>query len=289
MRTGRCGRRARSRRDLLALAVTHPGLDAAVGVSSGLVVAGNVGAEQRYEYTVIGDPVNEAARLTEAAKHRLGRVLASDESVERGGRRGGPVARRRRDVAARATAAHAGLRAGARRRGVGEYASASTASATTRSASDGRARVGVPLDDPHCVTPPLVRHGAPPEQIDVLAHALVRLSGPAAFRPPRSSRSSHASAHVEGRAARLRARQHAGTGRAPTERDARDDEDHRRLRRPTRKRGQPCRDERREALARGATALLARQRHLGGGVEACQPTPGNHTSAHACASLARTS
>jgi adenylate cyclase len=71
------------RRDLLALAVTHPGLDAAVGVSSGNVVAGNVGTELRYEYTVIGDPVNEAARLTEEAKRRLGRVLASDESVER--------------------------------------------------------------------------------------------------------------------------------------------------------------------------------------------------------------
>ena len=42
-----------------------------------------MGAEQRYEYTVIGDPVNQAARLTEEAKHRLGRVLASDEAVAR--------------------------------------------------------------------------------------------------------------------------------------------------------------------------------------------------------------
>src|SRR5581483_508669 len=37
---------------------------AAIGVSSGEVVAGNVGAADRYEFTVIGDAVNEAARLT---------------------------------------------------------------------------------------------------------------------------------------------------------------------------------------------------------------------------------
>jgi adenylate cyclase len=71
------------RREILALSATEAGVDAAVGVSSGTVVAGNVGAEQRYEYTVIGDPVNEAARLTDEAKHRLGRVLASDEAVAR--------------------------------------------------------------------------------------------------------------------------------------------------------------------------------------------------------------
>src|SRR4051812_33542697 len=71
------------RRELLALSATQPGVDAAIGVSSGSVVAGNVGAEQRYEYTVIGDPVNQAARLTDEAKHRLGRVLASEEAIAR--------------------------------------------------------------------------------------------------------------------------------------------------------------------------------------------------------------
>jgi adenylate cyclase len=63
--------------ELLVVAAAHPGVDAAIGVSSGVVVAGNVGTEQRYEYTVIGRPVNEASRLTDLAKGRPGRVLAS--------------------------------------------------------------------------------------------------------------------------------------------------------------------------------------------------------------------
>jgi adenylate cyclase len=71
------------RRELLALAAASPDLDAGIGVSAGTVVAGNVGTEQRYEYTVIGDPVNEAARLTDQAKQRLGRVLASEEAIAR--------------------------------------------------------------------------------------------------------------------------------------------------------------------------------------------------------------
>jgi adenylate cyclase len=57
-------------------------VEAGIGVSAGEVVAGNIGEEQRFEYTVIGDPVNEAARLTELAKDRGG-VLASAATLER--------------------------------------------------------------------------------------------------------------------------------------------------------------------------------------------------------------
>jgi adenylate cyclase len=67
------------------LAAVHPGIDAAIGISSGTVVAGNVGTEQRYEYTIIGGPVNEAARLTDLAKGRPGRVVASIASMRRAG------------------------------------------------------------------------------------------------------------------------------------------------------------------------------------------------------------
>jgi len=101
-------RRLRSRleRDL-------PGVGFGIGVSAGTAVAGNVGAERRFEYTVIGDPVNEAARLCDLAKARPERLLASEAAVRQAGvpegarwTVGEPVVLRGRDAATRlATAA----------------------------------------------------------------------------------------------------------------------------------------------------------------------------------------
>jgi class 3 adenylate cyclase len=60
-----------------------PECEAGIGVASGQVVAGNVGAKERFEYTVIGEPVNEAARLCELAKTIPGHLVTSSETVAR--------------------------------------------------------------------------------------------------------------------------------------------------------------------------------------------------------------
>ena len=62
---------------------TLPIVDFGIGVSAGRVFAGNIGAENRYEYTVIGDPVNEAARLSDVAKSTAGRVGAAGAAIDR--------------------------------------------------------------------------------------------------------------------------------------------------------------------------------------------------------------
>ncbi|ORA19112.1 hypothetical protein BST12_17950 [Mycobacterium angelicum] len=64
------------------LAAEVPECQVGIGVAAGTVLAGNVGAYERFEYTVIGEPVNVAARLCELAKADPHHILASAEAVQ---------------------------------------------------------------------------------------------------------------------------------------------------------------------------------------------------------------
>jgi class 3 adenylate cyclase len=70
----------------ISVAVRAAGeLDLGIGVACGQVWAGQVGAASRLEYTVIGDPVNEAAPLSYLAKDVTGRAVASEDVVRDAG------------------------------------------------------------------------------------------------------------------------------------------------------------------------------------------------------------
>ncbi len=64
-----------------ALVRDAPETPATIGLSGGEVIAGNMGTQERFEYTVMGDPVNEAARLGSQAKLLPQRVAASGRLV----------------------------------------------------------------------------------------------------------------------------------------------------------------------------------------------------------------
>jgi adenylate cyclase len=58
-----------------------PQMSFGIGINTGEVVAGNMGSEDRLEYSVVGDTVNIAAKLTGAVEG--GKVWVTSETFER--------------------------------------------------------------------------------------------------------------------------------------------------------------------------------------------------------------
>ena len=87
----RCALGMRERLDALnavRLAAGRPSLSVAVSVHTGEVLSGRIGAEDRHEYTVIGDTVNVAARLEQFCKEQGLDLVVSETTYELARRQG---------------------------------------------------------------------------------------------------------------------------------------------------------------------------------------------------------
>jgi adenylate cyclase len=71
------------------LATGRPALAFKIGIHTGQVIAGTIGAAERHEYTIVGDTVNVAARLEQLAAEAGYDLLVSEETWVLAGRNGG--------------------------------------------------------------------------------------------------------------------------------------------------------------------------------------------------------
>ena len=81
-RAVRCALAMLEERDRINVEVAEP-IRVGIGLASGVMVAGCIGAENRNDYTVVGERVNLAARLCSTAK--AGEVLVDDATRDRMG------------------------------------------------------------------------------------------------------------------------------------------------------------------------------------------------------------
>jgi adenylate cyclase len=61
--------------------VTHMPLNVGTGINTGVCVVGNMGSDQRFDYSVLGDPVNLAARLESQSKNYGVRIVLGPKTA----------------------------------------------------------------------------------------------------------------------------------------------------------------------------------------------------------------
>jgi adenylate cyclase len=60
----------------------RPSIEIGIGLNSGKAVAGNMGSEQRFDYTLMGDTVNLSSRLESLTKYYGVGIIASSTTVD---------------------------------------------------------------------------------------------------------------------------------------------------------------------------------------------------------------